>query len=180
MDGFRYGFDLEYRGDSKVRRYSPNLKIRQGVGSEVEMWNKVMKEVRDKRYAGPFEEPPFDHFIQSPIGLVPKDKSTKTRLIFHLSYLRHTPKHSINGCIKPESRTVKYPDFEEAVRTCLQEGVGCAIGKSDMSMAFRNVPLKRYQWHLLVLKAEHPITKKLYYFFDKCLPFGSSISCAIF
>ena len=33
---------------------------------------------------------------------------------------------------------------------------------------------------LLLIKAEHPETGKTYYFVDKCLPFGSSISCAIF
>ena len=52
--------------------------------------------------------------------------------------------------------------------------------KSDMSSAFRHVPLKICQWHLLVMKAKHPKTGKTYYFVDKCLPFGSSISCAIF
>ena len=30
------------------------------------------------------------------------------------------------------------------------------------------------------MKAEHPLTGKIYYFVDKCLPFGSSISCEIF
>ena len=49
-----------------------------------------------------------------------------------------------------------------------------------MSSAFRHVPLRKDQWYLLVMKAYHPISKKLYYFVDKCLPFGSSISCAIF
>ena len=76
--------------------------------------------------------------------------------------------------------SVKYPDFDEAVKLCLQEGVGCKMGKSDMSSAFRHVPLAKEQWWLLVMKAEHPITKKIWYFVDKCLPFGSSISCAIF
>ena len=45
-----------------------------------------MNEVELGRYAGPFEEPPFDSYVQSPIGLVPKDKGLKTRLMFHLSY----------------------------------------------------------------------------------------------
>ena len=45
-----------------------------------------MKEVRLKRVAGPFKEIPFESFIQSAIGLVPKAGSDKTRLIFHLSY----------------------------------------------------------------------------------------------
>ena len=47
-----------------------------------------MKEIAEKRMAGPFEDIPFEHFIQSPIGLVPKDGGKKTRLIFHLSYPR--------------------------------------------------------------------------------------------
>ena len=33
---------------------------------------------------------------------------------------------------------------------------------------------------LLVQKAEHPISGKMYYFVDKCLPFGHCISCALF
>ena len=42
------------------------------------LWNKVMKEVEAKRFAGPFEKIPFDNFIQSPIGLVPKDGGKST------------------------------------------------------------------------------------------------------
>ena len=30
------------------------------------------------------------------------------------------------------------------------------------------------------MKAEHPVTKEIWFFVDKCLPFGASISCAIF
>ena len=130
------------------------------------------------RFTGPFEEPPFDSFVQSPIGLVPKDKGLKTSLIFHLSYPRDGD--SVNSGIPHEECTVKYLDFDDAVKLCLQEGAGCSIGKSDMSSAFRHVPMAKCQWWLLVMKPEHPSTKKVYYFVDKCLPFGSSISCAIF
>ena len=86
VDSFTNGFDLGFRGDMKQRRFAPNLRLR--VGNERILWNKVMKEVKAKRYAGPYKEPPFQHFIQSPIGLVPKDGRTETRLIFHLSYPR--------------------------------------------------------------------------------------------
>ena len=34
-----------------------------------------MKEVELKRVAGPFTDIPFDNFIQSPIGLVPKQSA---------------------------------------------------------------------------------------------------------
>ena len=33
---------------------------------------------------------------------------------------------------------------------------------------------------LLVMKAECPTTGRIYYFVDKCLPFGAAISCALF
>ena len=79
-----------------------------------------MKEVELGRYAGPFEKPPFEHYVQSPIGLVPKDKGLKTRLIFHLSYPKQG--ESVNSGIPKEKCRVKYPDFEEAVRLCIREG----------------------------------------------------------
>ena len=177
VNGFKNGFSLEYKGNLKgSRRLAPNLKLR--VGNKFELWNKVINEVELGRFAGPFEEPPFEAFVQSPIGLVPKDKGKKTRLIFHLSYPKDGD--SVNSGIPKERCSVKYPDFEEAVKLCLQEGVGCKLGKSDMSSSFRHVPLAKDQWWLLVMKACHLISGKLMYFMDKCLPFGSSISCAIF
>ena len=176
VEGFRHGFSLKYQRKLDSKQLAPNLKIR--VGSPVELWNKVMKEVGSGRYAGPFETPPFEYFIQSPIGLVPKDQGRKTRLIFHLSYPREG--NSVNSGIPAEYCTVKYPDFEDVVKLCMQQGVPCHTEKSDMSMAFHNVPLRPDMWPLLVLKAKHPITGVTYFFVDKCLPFGASISCAIF
>ena len=70
VDGFTNGFRIGYRGDRSMRRLSPNLKLR--VGSELILWNKVMKEVAAGRFASPYREPPYEAFIQSPIGLVPK------------------------------------------------------------------------------------------------------------
>ena len=40
--------------------------------------------------------------------------------------------------------------------------------------------MSKSQWRFLILKAESPFDSKIYYFIDKCLPFGSSISCAHF
>ena len=156
---------------------APNLMLR--VGDKYDLWGKVMKEVEAKRYAGPYQEIPFEHFIQSPIGLVPKDKGTKTRLIFHLSYPKNSGK-SVNANIPKDLCTVRYPDFTEAVRMCLQAGVNAQIGKSDMSMAFRHVPMQVKDFCFLILKAKHPRTDRTFYFVDKCLSFGSSISCACF
>ena len=176
VQGFRNGFSLEYRGPTNIQKKSKNLLLR--VGDKFELWNKVMNEVKAERYAGPYEEIPFKNFIQSPIGLVPKDKGKKTRLIFHLSY----PKtgDSVNSGIPEEMCTVNYPDFKDAIEICIKAGKNCFCAKSDMSMAFRNVPMDKNSWKYLILKCEHPVTGKTYYFVDKCMPFGASISCAIF
>ena len=37
-----------------------------------------MKEVKEGRYAGPFKDNPYKYYIQSPIGLVPKDNGKNT------------------------------------------------------------------------------------------------------
>ena len=176
VDGFRHGFDLGYQGQCcNIQRRAPNLKLR--VGNKTILWNKVMKEVKLGRFAGPYEVPPFEDFIQSPIGLVPKDGSD-TRLIFHLSYPRTGA--SINSETPKEACSIKYPDFSDAIRICLQLGAGCKIGKSDMKSAFRNLGIKVSQFMLLILAATSPFDGKLYYFVDKCLPFGASISCSHF
>ena len=120
ITGFREGFELGYEGRRDECRYAPNLRLR--VGNKTELWNKMMLEVKDKRFAGPFEEPPFEHFIQSPVGLVPKDGGKKTRLIFHLSYPRNGMVKSVNACIPAEKCSVVYPDFMDAVQLCMKAG----------------------------------------------------------
>ena len=181
VQGFSNGFDLGYRGKMEnIQQKAPNLKFT--IGNKTILWNKVMKEVQNKRYAGPFEEIPFKDFIQSPIGLVPKDGGKKTRLIFHLSFPRgKDPPESVNGNTPEELTKVKYKDFDQAIKLCILEGGKWVyIGKSDLSNAFRHLPIAKKFWKFLVMKALSPIDGKWYYFVDKCLPFGASISCAAF
>ena len=178
IKGFTKGFDLGYRHKFKVRQRAPNLKLT--VGSTEELWNKVMKEVQVKCYAGPFEKIPFDDdYIQSPIGLVPKDNGTKTRLIFHLSYPKNSNK-SVNARTLESHKVVKYKDFDQAVILCILQGLGCWMGKSDLTAAFRQLPLNKIFWRYLLMKAKSPMDQHTYYFFDKCVPFGAAVSCALF
>ena len=179
IDSFENGFDLGYRGRMDVKMTAKNLKFT--IGDEVELWNKVMKEVEAKRYAGPFKQIPFENYIQSPIGLVPKDGGKKTRLIFHLSYPRGAdPPQSVNANTPESLSKVKYKEFDDAVRLCIKEGRGCHAGKSDLTSAFRHLGIAKKWWKFLVMKAKNPLDGNWYYFIDKCLPFGASISCAHF
>ena len=179
VNGFKEGFDLGYRGPEIIKQQSKNLRLT--VGDEIELWNKVMKEVKENRYAGPFKNIPFEEYIQSPIGLVPKDGGKKTRLIFHLSHPRDKSKGtSVNSATPAYMCSVKYKEFDDAVRLCIKEGSGCYIGKSDMTSAFRHFAIKKKFWKYLVMKAKNPSDGKWYYFVDKCMPFGASISCSHF
>ena len=54
------------------------------------------------------------------------------------------------------------------------------LGKTDVQSAFCLVPLSLWSWPWLIMMARSPFTKKWCFFVDKCLPFGASISCAIF
>ena len=178
VKGFKSGFDLGYRGPTNVRITSPNLKLT--VGSLTELWSKVMQEVKIGRYAGPFGSVPFNFYIQSPIGLVPKDGGKKTRLIFHLSYPRGDANISVNSNTPEELSKVAYKDFKFAIKLCIRAGRGCAAAKSDLSSAFRHLGIAKKYWPFLLMKAQHPLTKQWFYFVDKCMPFGASISCANF
>lgn len=66
LSGFTEGFDIGYAGPRNRQVYARNHRLT--VGTPVDLWNKVMKEVKEKRYVGPLREIKFDHFVQSPLG----------------------------------------------------------------------------------------------------------------
>ena len=166
VEGFSNGFSIRYNGPEGVTINSPNLKFRE-VGDPVTLWNKVMKDVKEKRYAGPFEKIPFKHYIQSPMGLVPKDGGKDTRLIEVLSMPIH-----LKICVQSNTQI--------SVMQCNFASEKDEIAKSDMNSAFRNMGIMLKHWKYLVMKAVSPLDGKTYYFVDKCLPFGASISCSNF
>ena len=47
VQGFKKGFSLKFEGNNQVRRTAPNLPF--SVGDKFQLWEKVMKEVKDKR-----------------------------------------------------------------------------------------------------------------------------------
>ena len=183
IEGFTEGFDLGYVGPRDRRSYSNNIPL--NIGTPTEMWNKIMNEVHLGRYAGPFEQVPFDSFIQSPIGLVPKDGGTKTRLIFHLSYDfgKEESQKSLNYHTPDNVCTFRYKDLDHAIHNCLRMSTKNLViyySKTDLKSAFRIVPCKPDNFCLLVMQMKHPRTNVVHYFMDKCLPFGASRSCALF
>ena len=184
IDGFTNGFSIGYQGSTERCDVSNNIPFT--VGDEFELWDKIMKEVELKRFAGSYEKIPFKNYIQSPVGLVPK-AGNKTRLIFHLSYEFKNGNPSVNQCTLYKICTVRYNDIDHTINNCLfwlsqfeHQVERLYFGKTDLQSAFRILPSFMGHWLTSILKAVNPVTKELRYFVDKCMPFGASISCANF
>ena len=172
VDGFTKGFPLYYEGDQDRQVRTPNLSLR--CGSKLDLRNKMIREVQLRRFAGPFTEIPLESYVQSPVGLVPKADGT-TCLIFHLSY----GKSSINANT-PREKCVTYKNLDQAFRLCQEAGQGCFMAKFDMKSTFRNLPIAPEDRKWLVMKVERPISGIAYFFVEKCVAFGSSVSCSHF
>ena len=185
VDGFTNGFKIEYCGPEDRRDTSRNLPLT--IGNKTILWNKVMKEVQLGRYAGPYDDIPYDNFIQSPIGLVPK-AGNKTRLIFHLSYTFPNGNQSVNYWTPEHLCSVKYNDLDHAIDNCNRLDKTrrgdinhpLFFAKTDLSSAYRVAPLRPDQYRWLIMMAEDPVSGKKQYFVEKNLMFGGSISCSHF
>ena len=132
--------------------------------------NLVLKEVQLGRVAGPFHKRPIFNLRLSPLGLVPKHDGSM-RLIHHLSYPCGT---SVNDYIEPRLCSVNYASFDDAVELVSRMGPGALMAKMDVKSAFRLLPVHPEDFSLLGFKVGD------YYFFDKCMHMGCSISCAFF
>ena len=141
--GLRFGFDIGYEGPLIRQSRSENIPFT--VGNKTILWNKIMKEVKLKRVAGPYceEEIPFQNFIQSPVGLVPKVGGDQTRLIFHLSYDFKDGLRSVNHYTPKEKCSVTYKDLDYTVRVYL---------KMSESESTEDLPTKHENRHMLQQK----------------------------
>ncbi|XP_071078479.1 uncharacterized protein [Haliotis cracherodii] len=172
--------DIASQG-SRTGRLARNLRSATHQDTAGYVKQKLQKEVDLGRMAGPFKDTPLDNLQVSPIGLVPKKQpgygqhlgkhAEEFRLIHHLSYPRGK---SINDFIDTEACSVVYARFDEATHMVQQLGKGALLAKFDIQSAFRIIPVHPSDFELLGIRFEGE------FYFDKSLPFGCSISCAIF
>ena len=132
---------------------------------------KIEKEVKLGRIAGPFVKPPFSKFTISPIGLQPKRNPGEFRLIHHLSYPKGS---SVNDAIPRDLATVNYASIDDSINAIMTLGKGCFMAKTDIKNAFRIIPINPNDYPLMGLHHKG----KFYY--DKTLAMGLSSSCSIF
>ena len=121
---------------------------------------------------GPFKRNPFTQKCHtSPLNTVDKRDSIDRRVIVDLSYPKWA--NSVNnaidlGVIADADVTLKYPTIDALTELVVENGRGCALFKSDLKSAYRQLPVDFGDIHVLGYK-----WKDLLYF-DTTLPMGLS------
>ena len=125
-DGFTAGFHLDYTGQL-ISVHSNNLSSAMEKPEAVDA--KLNKELSAHRLAGPFSEPPFEKFLVSPLGVVPKKIPGEYRLIHHLSFPKGA---SVNDGISSEDSSVQYATIQDAITFVKAVGKDCFLAKTDI------------------------------------------------
>jgi hypothetical protein len=167
LEGIEHGVPVDYEGDRSQSRYGPNLPIR--PEHETKVTAVIEEDVRAGKKAGPFDHPPFANFCVSPIGAVPKRMSEKIRVIHHLSFPHGGD--SVNAGIVEEGMSIS--SFGHAARAVRKLGPDCRLIKLDVEAAYKQVPVRREDWHLLGFKWRGK------YYYERVLPFGLRSSCRL-
>jgi Reverse transcriptase (RNA-dependent DNA polymerase) len=106
----------------------------------------VGKLLQNSHALGPYLSPPLPNFRSSPLGLASRKRSSKLRLINHLSWPHGD---SVNAGIPDSEASIQYESFETALQVIRAYGPGSLLAKLDLKEAFHHIPVAPSQWHLL-------------------------------
>lgn len=160
--------DVRYTGDRSVcRHHVDNLRSASEQPAAIDAY--IASEVKVGRQAGPFPTPPMPNLIVSPLGTVPKDKGASHRVIHHLSYPHGGD--SVNS--KIEEMECVLASFDQGADLVRLAGRGALMTKIDIKAAYRCIPVRPADWHLLGMRWRGN------YYYEKSLPFGLRSSCAL-
>lgn len=175
LDGFTTGFDTKI--DSKYLDISTKecKNLNSAIQNPLDVDKLIHDEVNKGFLAGPFDSLPFKHYRVSPIGVAQGKYSLKKRLIVDLSAPHSEGEHpSINSLIDKDDCSLSYVKIDDAIKHIIECGKGANMCKTDISDAFKIIPVKAAQHHLFCIK-----WRGFYYFYHR-LCFGCRSSPAIF
>ena len=169
IEGFKWGFQLDFKGGHRNLEETKNLKS--AYEHEEVINKKIKEEIEAGRYLGPFTRPPLTNLTISPLGVMRKKDKNKFRMITHLS---HPKGSSINDGIAHEDATVQYASVGDAIKLVQKAGRHAYMAKTDIENAYRIIPLHPSQFQLTGLKCKDG------YIIDRALPMGCRSSAKIF
>ena len=170
VDGFSFGFPIGHEADIGESNHCSNSQ--NATDSAHIVQEKLDKELRLDRIAGPFDTPPYAPFHISPLNIREKKTPGKFRLLHNLSFPYNST--SINSRIAQKEKTVKYATVGTAIRKLLSLPRGAYTAKTDIAEAFRLIPVHPTNYPKLGMKFQGK------YYYDKCLPMGCGSLCCIF
>ena len=167
LASIKYGCNIGYTGPqfTHIARHLPSAHTHADIISAF-----LTKECQAGRMAGPYPQQPLPNLRCSGLGVIPK-KDGGWRVICDLSSPQGA---SINDGIDPEQFSLHYCTIDSAIQIINTLGPGALMGKIDLKNAFRLMPVRRDDWHLLGIHWQGK------WFLDKCLPFGLRSSPALF
>lgn len=168
LRGITRGVDVEFVGDRGLKRWGKNLRLSDPT-HEDKISAVIAADVAAGKKAGPFDEPPCPNFVVSPIGAVPKKFSEKIRVIHHLSF----PFHGASINADTVDQYLPLSSFDVAADAVRRLGPGCFLIKLDVEAAYKQVPVRQEDWHLL------GFMWKGKYYYERVLPFGLKSSCRL-
>lgn len=170
LEGMTIGVDVGYTGPRKARLNVRNAQSTRDAHTAALITAIIKRDVAAHFKAGPFDDPPFDDFVVSPLGAVPKPHSKDgVRLIHNLSYPHHGD--SINSRISKEAYVLaRFDDACAAIRRASPAHPSllfhAELLKFDIAAAFKQVPVRKQDRPLLGMKWQGK------YYFELVLPFG--------
>ncbi|XP_033724564.1 uncharacterized protein LOC117314606 [Pecten maximus] len=173
IEGLKQGFDTKVSTTSLPTKECKNLQSANNNATIVDTL--ISSELEKGFLCGPFQRLPFEHYRVSPIGVAIGKYSKKPRLIVDLSSPHEDTDHpSINELIDKEQCSLSYVKIDDAVNIIQSLGRNTTMCKTDISDAFKLIPIHPSQWHLFCVQ-----WKGSYYFYNK-LAFGCRSSPKIF
>lgn len=175
LTSLRDGVRLGYSGSTSgfhIRQNHPSAFL---PAAAAEIDAEVLSELQKGRMAGPFTADGirelFPFFRTSPMAVVPKQGLEGGYRI--IDDLTAGGEDAVNGGIPDEEAAVTYQAFDDAlrcIRSFLDSGGSCWLGKIDWKSAFRQIAVHRDDWPLLGLSWRGHLFVRL------VLPFGARSS----
>ena len=169
MSGFESGFNL---GLSSFPPPRPPRRNSRRVERNLEKTQQLVDEVKKGHILGPFDSPPLNNMVFSPLNIAPKPGTDKWRLIHDLSFPRAAT--AINQCIPKENAQVQYHTINDVIQMALEISCDAHGTRIDINSAFCNLPIRFQDLRFL------GFTLKGKYYINSSLPFGASSSCQLF